>query len=620
MNSINPLSRVTVERKKSYHQCIRNPKGHRCKKPTTRSVTKRPDENENSSVKKNDTLRSIVTSCPKDIHCVGLTEITPVTKSTSVSKEQLVNEVITDWPTNSEEEINDPSRRRVPVKSIATEPKKTENGNCKTIAKRKRKSNVTVAVTPSPAFSRIKKKKSRRNCKDIDADTMSKNFQTTPDSKSISDDSSLSNSSPSSHFSDSSSDSTSELPQGVIDIDASCCADRATLHQMNNENTNTLNPTCICLHHAYDHNHTSVHYKSFLSSYSREYYQYIHQAELEPFPASSFEFDTLSNRHSTSSRSSDSCRRSARLKTVGNCKRNSLPGSFFDMSQMESSEFRDYLKRNPLMTAEMRAMVADWLSEVTEDYMLSCSTLHLAVNLFDRSLACGKFVADIKDHSYEKKDIVIERTTLQCLGCACMMIACKIDESEPHAAKTFAYLSEDSYTEKEINVMESKVCAALRFKLHAPTAYTFVDRFLSASSASDDIVSQAPWLACTSGMSNNNMTFMVQYLLEISLLVYELVPKTPSLVAASAVYLARATLEITDEQKSPNMAYWSKTLQFYTGYSILDLNESVILLHKAHQEIEKHKYNHIFQKYSHKKYRSIALKVAVLKDSLGFKC
>lgn len=73
------------------------------------------------------------------------------------------------------------------------------------------------------------------------------------------------------------------------------------------------------------------------------------------------------------------------------------------------------------------------------------------------------------------------------------------------------------------------------------------------------------------------------YLLELSRLSHDLSFCKPSLLAAAAVYLGRATVGLRSQD--PNHAVhplgiWTKTLQHYTGYSIEDLKDTVLTIHR----------------------------------------
>lgn len=47
-----------------------------------------------------------------------------------------------------------------------------------------------------------------------------------------------------------------------------------------------------------------------------------------------------------------------------------------------------YMRKQPDITTEMRAILVDWLVEVGEEYKLRTETLYLAVNYLDRFLSC----------------------------------------------------------------------------------------------------------------------------------------------------------------------------------------------------------------------------------------
>ena len=73
---------------------------------------------------------------------------------------------------------------------------------------------------------------------------------------------------------------------------------------------------------------------------------------------------------------------------------------------------------------------------------------------------------------------------------------------------------------------------------------------------------------------------MVMYLLCLARLPSKLINERPSVVVAAALYLARATLGIKDLHiPAYPHKYWSRTLQHYTGYSVADLYQSIMLIY-----------------------------------------
>jgi len=249
---------------------------------------------------------------------------------------------------------------------------------------------------------------------------------------------------------------------------------------------------------------------------------------------------------------------------------------------------------------------------------------------------------------------------LQLVGCACTLIASKLVEITPPEADDYVYISDKTYTRKEILDMEATVCKALKFNLNFRTPYHYVDRFLRASYASSENSTSISSTASlhsshgaamgsgnVSGMNNANNALikkLVFYLLDLAVLEYKLVSKPPSLVAASAVYLARATLGIRQtpattatstqlfESNSSSLpglqraikGHWSKTLEYYTGYDIWDLEEPVKLLHRLQETAEDGSSDgtdassSIFNKHKGSKCKRVALKTVVNEAELGF--
>jgi cyclin A len=168
---------------------------------------------------------------------------------------------------------------------------------------------------------------------------------------------------------------------------------------------------------------------------------------------------------------------------------------------------------------------------------------------------------------------------------ACTLIASKLLEITPPTVQDFCYISDNSYTTKEILECEAEICSALKFNFNYGTTYKYIDHFLRASFATPNGKAK---------VQKKMMEWMVFYFLDLSLLDYKFVGIKPSLVAAAAVYLARATLGIREvpsvsatssfiDPTAPmfqsiqrcSAGFWTKTLQHYTGYDKWDLEEPV---------------------------------------------
>lgn len=185
------------------------------------------------------------------------------------------------------------------------------------------------------------------------------------------------------------------------------------------------------------------------------------------------------------------------------------------------------------------------------------------------------------------------------------MIACKLEEIKAPTVADFVYISADSYSREEIIDMELSVCSLLKFRLAQTTPYHFVDELVRAS--------------CRRGYPQ--LRSMVYYLLELSTVPYHLMLLSPSLVTAAAVYLARATLGIRQAPAAARgcpSGIWTKSLEYYSGYSVLDLEDVVLALHTCQRGAEGSKLTNAFSKYNSDKFHHVSLKTVPLEEDLGF--
>ncbi|KAG8097584.1 hypothetical protein GUJ93_ZPchr0013g37555 [Zizania palustris] len=195
------------------------------------------------------------------------------------------------------------------------------------------------------------------------------------------------------------------------------------------------------------------------------------------------------------------------------------------------------------VTANMRAILVDWLIEVAEEYTLVSDTLYLTVSYIDRFLSAK----------------ALNRQKLQLLGVSAMLIASKYEEISPPNVEDFCYITDNTYMKKEVVNMESDILNVLKFELGNPTTKTFLRMFIKSTQEDN----KYPSLSLES---------MGSYLAELSLLEYGCVRLLPSVVAASAVFVARLTLD-------PDTNPWSKKLQAVTGYRASELKDCITLIH-----------------------------------------
>nr|CAI5852423.1 unnamed protein product [Callosobruchus analis] len=121
------------------------------------------------------------------------------------------------------------------------------------------------------------------------------------------------------------------------------------------------------------------------------------------------------------------------------------------------------MKKQPDVTSDMRTILIDWLVEVAEEYRLSTESLYLAVNFIDRFLSYMSVV----------------RTKLQLVGTAAMFLASKYEEIYPPAIREFVYITDDTYTKRQVIRMEQLILKVLGFDLSVPTPLSFITAICS---------------------------------------------------------------------------------------------------------------------------------------------
>ncbi|CAJ1971916.1 unnamed protein product [Sphenostylis stenocarpa] len=208
-----------------------------------------------------------------------------------------------------------------------------------------------------------------------------------------------------------------------------------------------------------------------------------------------------------------------------------------------STDFMERIQND--INVSMRAILIDWLVEVSEEYRLVPETLYLTVNYIDRYLSGN----------------VMNRQRLQLLGVSCMMIASKYEEICAPQVEEFCYITDNTYLKEELLRMESAILKYLKFEMTAPTIKCFLRRFVRAAAYD---VQELPSL---------QLECLTNYIAELSLLEYSMLCYPPSLIAASAVFLA---IFILFPSKKP----WNSILQHYALYRASDLCACVKDLHR----------------------------------------
>ncbi|XP_010013140.1 PREDICTED: G2/mitotic-specific cyclin-B1-like [Nestor notabilis] len=176
----------------------------------------------------------------------------------------------------------------------------------------------------------------------------------------------------------------------------------------------------------------------------------------------------------------------------------------------------------------MRAILIDWLVQVQMKFRLLQDTLYLSVAIIDCFLQGN----------------AVSKEMLQLVGVTAMLIASKYEEMHPPRVADFVYITGGTYTNSQICEMEIKILQALDFHLSRPLA----SQFLRMASEVAEVDMKQHVLA--------------KYLMELSIVDYDMVHFPPSKTAAAASCLSLKLL---------NGREWTRTLQRYTSYTENDL-------------------------------------------------
>jgi hypothetical protein len=161
------------------------------------------------------------------------------------------------------------------------------------------------------------------------------------------------------------------------------------------------------------------------------------------------------------------------------------------------------------ITGRMRQILADWLFHVQTRFNLLNETLHLTINLLDRSLIA---LCDS-----------INKENLQLLGVTCLFISSKFEEISVPSVEDFVQIAGGVFNKEDVFVMEQEVLRALDFDLGTPHAIQFLRRYRFY-------------------VEPDNRTYhFAKYICDVAAVCYDLSHLLPSTVAAIAIWLASYT-------------------------------------------------------------------------------
>ncbi|XP_020510264.1 G1/S-specific cyclin-E2 [Labrus bergylta] len=120
---------------------------------------------------------------------------------------------------------------------------------------------------------------------------------------------------------------------------------------------------------------------------------------------------------------------------------------------------KSYLQKNPKLQPKMRAILLDWLLEVSEVYSLHRQTAYLAQDYFDR------FMLTQED---------ISKEYLQLIGITALFVASKMEEIYPPKIAEFAYVTDGACDMWDIQQTELHLLKSLDWNLCPETPISWL--------------------------------------------------------------------------------------------------------------------------------------------------
>ncbi|NXL72000.1 CCNB2 protein, partial [Leptocoma aspasia] len=230
-----------------------------------------------------------------------------------------------------------------------------------------------------------------------------------------------------------------------------------------------------------------------------------------------------------------------------------------------------------MINGRMRAILVDWLIQVHSRFRLLQETLYMCVAIMDRFL---------QSHP-------VPRKKLQLVGVTALLVASKYEEILSPDIADFVYITDNAYTSSEIREMEMIILKELNFDLGRPLPIHFLRR------------------ASKAGEADAKQHTLAKYLMELTLIDYDMVHHPPSEIAAAALCLS---------QKVLGHNKWGTKQHYYTGYAedslVMTMKHMAKNVVKVNEKLTK--YTAIKNKYATSKLLTIStipqLKSEIIKD------
>lgn len=134
--------------------------------------------------------------------------------------------------------------------------------------------------------------------------------------------------------------------------------------------------------------------------------------------------------------------------------------SFLDKEDFYTPNPYSLQRMQPSITPNMRAILFDWIFEVTSELCMKRESAYYAMSYVDRLLSA---VENIKKENF------------QLVGLTALYIAAKIEEIYPAKIGDFARAADNGYSAKTIRQTEKFMLKSLNWRITGPTVYNFTN-------------------------------------------------------------------------------------------------------------------------------------------------
>lgn len=222
-----------------------------------------------------------------------------------------------------------------------------------------------------------------------------------------------------------------------------------------------------------------------------------------------------------------------------------------------------YMKKQTDIDATMRAILIDWLIDVTCKFKMRPQVIFMTVRIIDRYLSIS----------------IVSQKKLQLVGVAALMIIGKFEEIYPPMLKDYLSVCCNIYSTAEILAMEGEMLIKIGFEVNKPSPYVFLELFKRLQD-----LEEKTFVFC-------------QYFLEVSLLDIGHLVHAPEQLAAGSIYLVNKLLKRSS---------WNDSLHMHTGVCETEAKTCAKDIFSILEKVDKSQLKGVMRKYQSSKFFCIS--------------